>query len=65
MTRLTLSALMIVVAFATSACIGGKKVTNVSTATIGQQLEDLEKAHGEGLLTDAEYNKKRKEILRS
>jgi hypothetical protein len=65
MTRLTRSALMRVVAFGPTACVGSKKATNVSTATIGQQLEDLEKAYNRRLLSDAEYDKKRKEILKS
>jgi uncharacterized membrane protein len=49
-----------------SACVGrsGKQTTNVKTTTVGQELSDLDAAYKSGLLTEDEYNKKRKDILK-
>ena len=47
-----------------SACGSHSKTTNnVSTTTVGAELEALEKAHNEGLLTEKEYDAQRKKIL--
>ena len=42
---------------------GGAKVTNTSV-TDGQQLIDLKKAYDEGLLTEKEYEQRRKKVLK-
>ncbi len=43
---------------------GGAKVKSTMNATtLGQELEDLEKAHKDGLISDDEYKKARKAIL--
>ena len=41
-----------------------KSTTNVSTATTGQELDDLKAAFDNGALSEDEYEKKRKEILK-
>lgn len=50
-----------------SACGGGgAKSQNINTATtMGQELEDLDKAHEKGLISDKEYKSARKDILKS
>lgn len=44
---------------------GGAKVQQATiTTTIGQELMDLEKAYKEGLISEKEYNKQKKKILK-
>jgi hypothetical protein len=43
-------------------CSSGAKVENRSTTT-GQELKDLDDARNKGLLTEDEYQKKRKQIM--
>lgn len=64
MTRFTISALMTVAMLSLSACGGGKTTTNVSTTTTGQELTDLKAALDNGIITDAEYEKKRRALLK-
>jgi hypothetical protein len=49
-----------------SACVGRKAVqsTSVSTTTTGQELTDLQSALDNGLITQQEFDKKRKAILK-
>lgn len=55
-----------IVAMSLSACLGGggKNETSVTTTTTGQELTDLQKALEEGVITQAEFDKKKKEILK-
>ena len=51
-----------------SSCGGGKggeaKVkATTRTTTLGQELQDLDAAHRQGIITDEEYEKKKKELL--
>lgn len=44
---------------------GGAKVqTSSTTTTKGQELMDLEKAYKQGILTESEYKKQKKKILK-
>ena len=44
---------------------GGAKVQSTSTSTtMGQELQDLDKARQQGLINDSEYEKAKKEILK-
>jgi len=65
MYRYALPALL-AAALTLSGCIGfgGRKITNVEAVSIGQQLEDLENARKNGLLTKKEYKRQRKQILK-
>ncbi|MCV6596047.1 MAG: SHOCT domain-containing protein [Mangrovicoccus sp.] len=49
-----------------AACGGGgaKQTTNVQATTVGQQLEDLKSALDSGAMTQAEYEKERKKVLK-
>lgn len=49
-------------AFAVSACGGG--ATQLNSTTEGQQLMDLQRALAEGAITQQEYQRERREILR-
>jgi len=43
--------------------LGSSSTEQVQKPTVGQQLIDLQKAHVSGALSDAEYAKKRKEVM--
>ncbi|WP_456407451.1 hypothetical protein [Thiolapillus sp.] len=44
---------------------GGAKVSSqITTTTMGQELQDLEESYKKGLLSESEYKKARKAILK-
>jgi len=43
--------------------LGASSTEQVQKPTVGQQLIDLQKANATGALSDAEYAKKRKEVI--
>ena len=45
-------------------CGGGKTNVETRTTTKGQELMDLEKAYKSGIITEKEYEKQKKEILK-
>ena len=45
-------------------CGGGGAKIDARTTTLGQELQDLEDARQKDLLTEKEYQKKRKEIMK-
>ncbi len=49
---------------ALSACGGGGAQVKSHNTTMGQELMDLEKAHQAGILTDREYKKAKRKILK-
>ncbi len=63
--RITVISLILLFASALGACGGGgadvKAVT--TTTTMGQELQDLEKAHKDGLISDSQYDKAKRDIL--
>ena len=61
--KLLLITLLAFAAAPLTACGGGKQTTNVKATTTGPELADLQKALDEGLITEKEYEKKRKDIL--
>lgn len=67
MKRLLINSLCIVALLGVSACGSGrvKTTTNIETATTGQQLIDLKKALDSGVITEKDYEKKHKEILKN
>lgn len=58
-----LSALCLTAA-ALSGCGSNAKV-EARTTTVGQELQDLDAARDKGLITEQEYQQKRKEIMKS
>lgn len=46
-------------------CGSSTKVTNTSQLSVGQQLNDLENARQRGIITDKEYAKLRKAIIKN
>jgi hypothetical protein len=67
----TLLAVLMATVFAlnVAACCGNGKTTTtekkeiISAPTVGQQLEDLDKAYKTGSITKEEYEKLRKEVM--
>lgn len=47
-----------------AACGGDQSRVINNQSTMGQELIDLKKAYDEGLITEKEYNKARRQILR-
>ncbi len=62
---LPLAALALALPLTLTACGGGGAKTEVSqsSATLGQELTDLQAAHASGAITDKEYARARKDIL--
>lgn len=46
-------------------CGSSTKVTNTSQTSVGQQLNDLENARQRGIITEKEYAKLKKAIIRN
>ena len=49
------------------ACGGGTKtdvVTETSTTTLGQELQDLDKAYKDGIITEKEYKKAKEKLIK-
>jgi len=44
-------------------CSGGGASVQASTTTMGQELADLKKAYDQGIITEKEYEKSKKQIL--
>ena len=44
-------------------CGGGDSSVQASTTTMAQELADLKKAYDEGIITEKEYEKSKKNIL--
>jgi uncharacterized protein YcfL len=56
---------LIIISFLLTGCGGSKTEIKASPqTTLGQELMDLDKAHKEGIISDAEYKKKKKEIMK-
>jgi uncharacterized membrane protein len=56
--------LMLLVTFSLTGCGGGGATMEAKTTTTGQELLDLDKAYKAGLMTEKEYEKKKKEIMK-
>jgi hypothetical protein len=76
MTRSIIFSLLIAlgISFSVSSCggclgggSGGKAnvQSTTKTTTLGQELKDLDAAHKKGIISDEEYEKKKKELLES
>jgi hypothetical protein len=63
-TRIRLFVLMLLVTISLAGCGGGGAKMEARTTTTGQELIDLDKAYQQGLLTEKEYESKKKEIMK-
>jgi hypothetical protein len=72
MTRLrifvALSLIVMLLSVTACGCLGGgsssKQTVETKTTTLGQELTDLQKAHESGAITDDQYQKAKKELLK-
>jgi len=67
MKRITVIAMvtLVIISFVLAGCGGSKtEIQQSPQTTLGQELMDLDKAHNEGIITDDEYKKKKKEIMK-
>ena len=63
--RIIVLASLIVFGAGFAGCGGGTKVQNqTTTTTLGQELTDLKAAYDQGIITEKEYEKKKKELLK-
>jgi len=62
--------IMIVLSLSSCGCLSGGKggeaqVENTTrTTTLGQELQDLDAAYQKGIITEKEYKKKKKQLLK-
>ncbi len=63
-TRIRLFILMLLMTFSLTGCGGGGAKVETRSTTTGQELLDLDKAYKGGLITEKEYNKKKKDIMK-
>jgi hypothetical protein len=63
-TRIRLFVLMLLVTISLAGCGGGGAKMEARTTTTGQELIDLDKAYQQGLMTEKEYESKKKEIMK-
>jgi hypothetical protein len=56
--------LMLLSATACGGGSGGKQTIETKTTTLGQELQDLQKAHQSGAIDDKQYEKAKKELLK-
>jgi len=62
--RMRLFALMLLMTFSLTGCGGGGATMEAKTTTTGQELLDLDKAYKAGLISEKDYDKKKKEIMK-
>jgi hypothetical protein len=65
--RICALALIVLMSLNFMACGGGTKtdvVTETSTTTLGQELQDLDKAYKDGIITEKEYKKAKEKLIK-
>jgi hypothetical protein len=61
--RLWIACMALLVALNFAGCGGGGANVQDNTATLGQQLIDLDAAYKKGIITEKEYEKAKKKLL--
>jgi uncharacterized membrane protein len=63
--------IMMFLSLSSCGCLGGgskgeeaQVTTTTRTTTLGQELQDLDEAHKKGIISDEQYEKKKKELLK-
>jgi len=62
--RAGLLALTLIAATGLTGCGGGGATMEARSTTTGQELMDLDKAYKDGIITEKEYESKKKEIMK-
>lgn len=59
------SVLLVAVSSSLTSCFSSSKVQSKNEASVGQQLTDLERAYQQGIITEKEYLKLKKAIIKN
>ena len=59
------SAALIVLSATLTGCGSSTKVTNTSQTSVGQQLLDLDNARAQGIITEKEYSRLKKAVIKN
>ena len=65
--RILTLVLIVLMSVSFMACGGGTKtdvVTETSTTTLGQELQDLDKAYKDGIISEKEYEKAKEKLIK-
>lgn len=62
--QLTLAAIVLASSLALTGCSSTRTTNTSSSATVGQQLIDLDRAYKDGVITKEQYEKMKKELIR-
>jgi hypothetical protein len=62
--RILVLLMMLGFSIATSGCGGGGAEIQATNTTMGQELHDIKKALDQGIITEKEYNRAKKDILK-
>jgi len=62
--RTCLFTLMLLVTLGLTGCGGGDATMEARSTTTGQELMDLDAAYKQGIITEKEYESKKKEIMK-
>ena len=57
--------LVFAISFGSVGCGGGGATLSQNTTTLGQQLQDLHAAYEQGIITEKQYEKKKKELMKN
>ena len=66
-TLVALGLILLLLSATACGCLGGgngKTKVETTTTTLGQELQDLQKAHESGAIDDKQYEKAKKELLK-
>jgi hypothetical protein len=55
---------VLIAGFMSAGCISSKKITTENTESTGQQLIDLDKAYNDGIITQEQYEKLKRRVIR-
>lgn len=59
------SVVLIALSASLTGCGSSTKVTNTNQTSVGQQLLDLDNARAQGIITEKEYNRLKKAVIKN
>ncbi|MEO5916690.1 MAG: hypothetical protein ABIS50_20855 [Luteolibacter sp.] len=58
------SVILVAISFSLTSCFSSSKVDSKNEASVGKQLTDLDAAYNQGIITEKEYLKLKKAIIK-